>query len=112
MDEANRAKRSATIAGIVIGALAVLFSLTVSGLLIALGFVALVIGIVLSLTVIGIVIGLPLIVVGILGIIGGILGTSGGVVFALLLGVGCGWAVYRYRIRTLTRRAGFPELPR
>jgi hypothetical protein len=112
MDKVQRAKQSALIAGVAIGALAVLFALKVSGLLIALGFFALVAGIVLSLTIIGIVIGLPLIVVGIFGIIGGIIGSIGGVPFALLLGAGCGWAVYRYRMRTLTRHAGSPELPR
>jgi len=112
MGDVRRAKQNAVIAGVVIGALAVLFALKVSGLLIALGIFALVAGVILSLTIIGIVIGLPLIVVGILGIIGGIIGSIGGVPFALLVGAGCGWAVYRYRMRTLTRRAGSPELPR
>ena len=65
--------------------LAVLFALTISGLLISLGVIAFLVGLVFTLTVIGAVVGIPLMVVGVHGVIGGIVGSSGGVVFALLL---------------------------
>jgi hypothetical protein len=81
------------------------FAVVGSAILITLSLAAIVIGIILCLTVVGMIVGLPLILLGFLGLIGGIVGGSGGLFFALLLGAGCGFAVYRYRLRRCGRAA-------
>jgi hypothetical protein len=99
----RRSRRDALLAGVLVGVLVAAFALVGSAILITLSVVAIVVGILFSLTVIGLVIGLPLILLGLFGLAGGIVWGSGGVLFALLLGAGCGLAAYRSRLRRIER---------
>jgi hypothetical protein len=106
VDEFAYVRRSSLIAGILVAVVATLLVHWTSGLLIALGIVAMILGVAVSLTLIGAIIGIPLFLVGALGLVAGVLAGTGGVAFAILFGAGIGYVYYRYRVRALLRAGG------